>query len=150
EAPKIASSTPVASAASATPEIAVDATHVLPIPARNQAKGAPPSGWCGETAIQEGLLHLGVWAPQAFIHHAGKSAHPDLYSKDLPVALAELGVRYSFYAPKKAGYDAFASWARDAIDEGDPIIGGVKILPTEHPDWGLDHFVTIVGYGTKG
>ena len=37
----------------------------LAIPARKQHEDAPPSGWCGETAIQEGLLHLGVWASHA-------------------------------------------------------------------------------------
>jgi hypothetical protein len=26
----------------------------------------------------------------------------------------------------------------------------VKILPTAHPEWGLDHFVLVVGYGDKG
>jgi len=133
-----------------TPDLAAEATLVLPIPARDQAKEAPKSGWCGETAIQEGLLHLGVWAPQALINRAGHPKHPDLYSQEMPIALAELGVKYTFYAPKKAGFDAFAAFARASLDEGDPVIGGVKILPTEHPEWGLDHFVLIVGYGAKG
>jgi len=26
----------------------------------------------------------------------------------------------------------------------------VKILPTKHPEWGLDHFVLVVGYGERG
>ena len=26
----------------------------------------------------------------------------------------------------------------------------MKILPTKHPEWGLDHFVTVIGYGEKG
>ncbi|MDB5220812.1 MAG: hypothetical protein JWO86_8739 [Myxococcaceae bacterium] len=119
---------------------------VLPITPREHAREAPPEGWCGETAIQEGLLHLGVWAPQRLINKVGKPAHPDLYSTDIPVALTDLGVRYTFY-PGGRGFDAFAAWIRAAIDAGDPVLAGVKILPTKHPEWGLDHFVLVVGYG---
>jgi hypothetical protein len=39
---------------------------------------------------------------------------------------------------------------RGALAEGDPVIAGVKILPTAHPDWGLDHFVLVMGHGPKG
>lgn len=116
-------------------------TFALAIPDRPQAPESPPSGWCGETAIQEGLLHLGMWASQKKIHDAGKSKHPDLYSDELPVALKNLGVVTSTFAGKDYG-----QFVRDAIDEGNPVIAGVKILPTEHPKWGLDHFVLVVGY----
>ena len=122
---------------------------VLPITPREHAHEAPPEGWCGETAIQEGLLHLGVWAPQRLINKVGRPAHPDLYSTDIPVALTELGVRYTSY-PGGRSFDAFAAWIRTALDAGDPVLAGVKILPTKHPEWGLDHFVLVVGYGKEG
>jgi len=122
---------------------------VLPIPARSQAPESPPSGWCGETAIQEGLLHFGIWAPQRLINAAGRPVHPDLYSPDIPVALSALGVRHTFYAGAR-GYEPFAKWVRAAIDEGAPVFAGVKLLPTQHPEWGLDHFVLAVGHGPKG
>jgi hypothetical protein len=144
--------TPPPPSAPVTPPPAIradDATRTLAIPARAQAPESPLSGWCGETAIQEGLLHLGVWAPQRLINKAGRPSHPDLYSPDIPVALTELGVRHSFY-PGPRGFDAFASWARAALDDGDPVLAGVKILPTEHPEWGLDHFVLVVGHGSRG
>lgn len=120
----------------------------LPIPDRAQHPSSPPSGWCGETAIQEALLNLGVWASQRRIHAAGNSKHPDLYSDEIPVALTALGVSFTRYAPsKKTSYEQFV---RDAIDAGRPVLAGVKILPTEHPTWGLDHFVLVVGYGPAG
>jgi hypothetical protein len=122
---------------------------VLPIPARGQAKEAPPEGWCGETAIQEALLYYGVWVPQRIVNRAGKPAHPDLYSNEIPVALTALDVRYTVYAGPR-GYEPFARWARDALDAGDPVLAGVKILPTQHPSWALDHFVLVVGYGAQG
>lgn len=134
----------------ATPrDLVAEATLALPIPARSQAPESPSAGWCGETAIQEGLLHLGVWSPQRLINSAGRPVHPDLYSPDIPVALTELGVRHSFYAGPR-GFEPFAKWARAALAEGVPVLAGVKILPTAHPEWGLDHFVLVVGHGPKG
>lgn len=137
--------------AAATPPAAItdDAALVLPIPARAQAPGAPPSGWCGETAIQEALLHFGVWAPQRFINRAGRPVHPDLYSSEIPVALTELGARFVTYRGAR-GFDAYAAWVRAALDAGDPVLAGLKILPTQHPEWGLDHFVLVIGHGRRG
>src|SRR5688500_8707645 len=130
--------------------LAQAAQVVLPVPARSHAPEAPKEGWCGETAIQEGLLHFGVWAPQRANNKAGKPGHPDLYSPDIPVALEALGVRYSTYQPKTRCFTAYSDWIKKAIDDGVPVLAGVKILRTKHPEWGLDHFVTVVGYGEKG
>lgn len=138
-----------APAAPAAPHALDDAVLTLPIPARAQAPESPPSGWCGETAIQEGLLHLGMWAPQRAVNRAGRPVHPDLYSPELPVALTALGVRHVAYAGPR-GFDVFARWVRTALEAGDPVLAGVKILPTAHPEWGLDHFVLAVGHGPRG
>jgi hypothetical protein len=120
------------------------------IPARSQAPESPSDGWCGETAIQEALLHLGVFAPQAAINAAGHPAHPDLYSNEIPRTLDALGVKYTSYAPARRGYAPFAAWVSAALDEGDPVLAGVKIFPTQHPEWALDHFVLVVAHGEKG
>lgn len=128
--------------------LSVATVVTLPIPDRAQHVDAPPSGWCGETAIQEALLHHGAWVPQRAIHAAGKSKHPDLHSQDVPVALAALGVDFVTHVPKRKG--DFAGFLRGAIDAGDPVFAGVKILPTSHPEWGLDHFVLVVGHGPQG
>ncbi|MBX3187817.1 MAG: hypothetical protein KF819_12410 [Labilithrix sp.] len=149
EVPEPRPALPPPAAASDAGGLERDAKLVLAIPARAQAREAPKAGWCGETAIQEGLLHLGAWAPQRLINAAGRPSHPDLYSPDIPVALTELGVRHTFYASRR-GFDAFARWVRAALEEGDPVLAGVKILPTAHPEWGLDHFVLVVGHGDKG
>lgn len=124
------------------------ALAAIAIDDRKQHPAAPPSGWCGETAIQEALLHFGVWASQRKIHEAGKSKHPDLYSEDIPTALTNLGVSFTMYAPNKK--QSYLDWVREALDAGDPVLAGVKLLPTEHPTWGLDHFVLVVDHGAKG
>ena len=136
--------------ASAPSEVSAEATFALPIPAREQSDESPAEGWRGETAIQEGLLYLGVWAPQRIIHRAGRPRHPDLYADEIPIALTVLGVRYTFYPAKARSFPAFAAWARGALEDGDPVLAGVKILPTAHPRWDLDHFVLVVGHGAKG
>ncbi|MBS2019044.1 MAG: hypothetical protein JST00_39620 [Deltaproteobacteria bacterium] len=139
-----------AAAPSGAPAQTTSTSAALPIPARAQAAESPPSGWCGETAIQEGLLYLGMWAPQRSINRAGRPVHPDLYANEIPAALTALGVRFTPYVARARGYDAFAKWAARAIDDGHPVLAGVKILPTQHPDWGLDHFVLVVGHGSDG
>ncbi len=150
--PPSSSTTTSASSSSpdaAAPDLATEATFALPIPARAQAPESPPSGWCGETAIQEGILFLGLWAPQRLINKAGKPLHADLYATEIPTALTDLGVRYALYGQGR-GYEPFARWTTTSLHEGDPVLAGVKILPTEHPDWGLDHFVLVMGHGEKG
>jgi hypothetical protein len=66
------------------------------------------------------------------------------------VALRSLGVRFSFYSPRESSFDAFRAWIQKALEAGDPVLAGVKVLPTKHPEWGLDHFVLIVGHGVQG
>lgn len=127
-----------------------EAVPTLSIQPRKQSPESPASGWCGETAIQEALLYFGVWAPQRTINRAGKPKHPDLYSSEIPVALTELGLRYELYAPHKGGFTPYVTWIRAALDAGEPVLSGVKLMPTQHPEWGLDHFVLVVGYGPRG
>jgi hypothetical protein len=132
------------------PATGVDAAarRVLDVAPRAQAPESPPEGWCGEAAIQEGLLYLGAYVSQSAIHRAGKPVHPDLYSNEIPVALAALGARHSRFPG--GGYRAFVGWASEALDRGFPVLAGVKLLPTQHPEWGLDHFVLVVGEGEPG
>lgn len=146
-APSVDAGLPGAGAASADP--ADEAELVLAIPARSQAHEAPPSGWCGETAIQEGLLHLGVTMTQAAINKAGHPAHADLYATEIPGALTQLGVRFTPY-PGARGYEPYRAWVVKALEAGHPVLAGVKLVPSEHPSWGLDHFVLVVGHGKRG
>lgn len=133
-----------ASRPAAPPEAAVE----LPVAPRAQAKESPREGYCGETAIQEGLLLLGVYTSQTHVNRLGRPSHPDLYAGDLPVALRALGVRFTAFGG--GGYGAFVAFAREALAAKKPVVAGVKILPTAHPAWGLDHFVLVVGEAKDG
>jgi hypothetical protein len=148
-APRVEPASPPSSSSQSEPREPV-AALVLPIPARTQAAESPSAGWCGETAIQEALLFLGVWASQRVVNRAGSPIHPDLYATELPQALTALGVHYTLYAPPQRGYAPFARWIEGALAQGDPVLAGAKLLPTQHPEWGLDHFVLVVGHGSPG
>lgn len=118
---------------------------VLDVESRDQAPERPSAGWCAETAIQEALLHHGVYVPQRTINRAGKPRMPDLYWDDVPVALKALGVSYERWSGD-GGFGDFIAWTEEHLRNGHPLVTGVKIHPTEHPRWGLDHVVLVVGY----
>jgi len=115
----------------------------LDIPDTGQETRRPDSGWCGEAAIQMALSHYGVYASQQAINRAGKPVHPDLYANEVPVAMSNLGLE--FKAWQGDGMPAFLRWVQGELAAGHPVLLGVKIYPTAHPEWGLDHFVLVVG-----
>ena len=121
----------------------------LDIPARDHAPGHPKEGWCGETAIQEALLYYGGFVPQRLINKAGKPRMPDLYASDIPVAMRALGLKYRWWN-NRGNIHAYIRWIKQQVRAGKPVLVGVKINPTEHPQWGLDHFVLVVGYNSRG
>jgi hypothetical protein len=135
----------------------VDATNVpatatrkgdnllLGIAPRIHALGRPPEGWCGEVAVQEALLYYGIYYPQEQINEAGSPVHPDLYSNEIPRALRTLGVEYQRWSWGPADLGDFLRWVRKQLAAGSPVLTGVKIYPTKHDEWCLDHFVLAVG-----
>jgi hypothetical protein len=118
---------------------------LLDIPARKQAPESPKEGWCAETAIQEAMIYFGKRISQRRINHAGRPSHPDLYWSDLPRALAQLGFKFRRWSGPR-GQKAFVAWVKKQLRAGKPVLAGVKLLPTRHPQWGLDHIVLIVGF----
>lgn len=120
----------------------------LGIPDRSQAPESPKAGWCGETAIQQSMLYYGAFVPQRLINRAGKPKHPDLYWGDMAAAMSQLGVRHRRWS--RGNLPAFLRWIRRELDKGRPVLAGMKIHPTEHPNWGLDHMILVVGYDRRG
>jgi len=105
-------------------------------------------GWCGEACIQMAALYYGAYFPQTTINRAGKPAHPDLYSNDIPVALDALSLESDKWQNQSGGSNLgrFLRWLKTQIRKGYPILVGVKVYPDRHPDWSLDHFVLAVGF----
>jgi hypothetical protein len=120
-------------------------TVLLGIDPRMHALGRPPEGWCGEVAIQEALLYYGVYYPQAEINAAGNPVHPDLYSNEIPRALRNLGMEIRQWPWRPTDLGDFLGWVRKQVSAGLPVLTGVKIYPTKHDEWSLDHFVLAVG-----
>jgi hypothetical protein len=129
--------------ASAVESHAADKAIRLEIPDTGQEKRRPESGWCGEAAIQMAMSYYGAYASQQAINRAGKPLHPDLYSNEIPEAMTNLGLE--FKAWQGEGLPAFLRWVRGELRAGHPVLLGVKIYPTSHPEWNLDHFVLAVG-----
>ena len=115
----------------------------LDIADTGQEQRRPAGGWCGEAAIQMALSYYGAYASQQAINRAGKPEHPDLYAHEIPRAMRNMGLEYSAW--KGDGLEAFLKWIRSQLAEGHPALLGVKIYPTAHPEWALDHFVLAVG-----
>ncbi len=115
----------------------------LDIADTGQEQRRPASGWCGEAAIQMALSYYGAYASQQAINRAGKPEHPDLYAQEIPRAMRNLGLEYSPW--KGDGLGNFSKWVRSQLAGGHPLLLGVKIYPTAHPEWALDHFVLAVG-----
>jgi len=115
----------------------------LDIPDAGQEKRAPEEGWCGESAIQMALGYYGEYASQKAINRAGNPSHPDLNDDDIPTAMKGLGLEFKTWDGK--GLQPFLTWIRGELAAGHPVLLGVKIYPTEHPDWDLDHFVLAAG-----
>jgi hypothetical protein len=118
---------------------------LLGIAPQTHALGRPPEGWCGEVAVQEALMYYGLYYPQEQINEAGRPVHPDLYSNEIPQALRALGADYRMWPTRPTDLGDFLEWVRRQLATGSPVLVGVKIYPTQHPEWGLDHFVLAVG-----
>ncbi len=120
----------------------------LPIVDRQWDEGAPPEGWCGETSIQMAALHFGAWVPQAVANRLGHPTTPDLWEQDVTTALDALGLHYD-PGPKKSPAKLLA-WTVEALRAGHPVILGVKLSPSDHPEWDVDHLVLAVGFSKEG
>lgn len=121
----------------------------LDIPDRPWAPEAPPEGWCGEASIQMAAIHFGAWIPQRLINEAGRPQTPDLWEQDLPTALAALGLEHEEWT-RPGQLESFLDWVVASIRAGRPVIVGVKIYPSLHPDWAVDHLVLAVGFSPAG
>jgi hypothetical protein len=137
----------------ATPDslaIAPPPSVLLPIPNRLQDRDKPPQGWCAEASIQMGLLFFNKMVSQKEINTSGKPKHPDLNSNDINNALKYLNVNFTEWNADNHLLPQFMTWIQSNIAKGYPVICGVKINPTRHPEWPLDHFVLAVGYNESG
>ncbi len=122
---------------------AVAKTVLLDIPETGEERRQPPSGWCGEASIQMAMSYFGAYASQKAINRAGKPAHPDLYEDEMPAAMTNVGLETRPWQGK--GLREYLAWVRAELAAGHPVVVGMKVNPTGHPEWYVDHFVLAVG-----
>jgi hypothetical protein len=123
---------------------------LLPIPNRADEPDAPPEGWDGEISIQMGMAYFNKEVSQKAICSAGKPAHSSLYSDEIDTALDALGVQYFSWDWQNHDLAQFLAWIKTNLVKGYPVFCGIKMYPTRHPEWSLDHFVLVVGYNESG
>ena len=133
---------PLALVASAAGTHAADEAISLEIPDIGQEKRRPRAAGA--------VKRRSRWPCRTTVHTLpaghqprGKPVHPDLYANEVPVAMSSLGLE--FKAWQGEGMPAFLRWVQSELAAGHPVLLGVKIYPTAHPEWGLDHFVLAVG-----
>ncbi len=139
----------VPNALAQTPDSSLTGTHVpdrtirLEIADTGQEKRKPEDGWCGEAAMQMAMSYYGAYTSQKAINRAGNPEHADLYSYEIPRAMRKLGLEY--VAWRGDGLKPYLDWIRGQLADAHPVLVGVKIYPTAHPEWSLDHFMLAVG-----
>lgn len=119
----------------------------LPIEDRRWDPEAPEEGWCGETSIQLAAGWYGAYVSQAKVNALGHPKTPDLWEYDVPIALEAMELHFE-RGPRKAA--PALKWIVEQLRLQRPVVLGVKIVPTEHPEWAVDHLVLAVGFSPEG
>lgn len=120
---------------------------LLPIADRQWDPEAPQEGWCGETSIQLAAGWYGAFVSQAKVNALGQPKTPDLWEHDVPTALRALNMRFE-RGPKSRA--ALLTFMVEQLRLGRPVVLGTKIIPTDHPEWHVDHLVLAVGFSPEG
>lgn len=110
--------------------------------------GVETVGWCGEASIQMIALYYGYYHSQKTINQLGDPQHLDLYSNEIEKVMKKLGFQYSSYVNQSPGsVDHYVEWIKGKLAKKAPVFSGIKRNPSGNPNWSLDHFVVLVGYG---
>lgn len=110
--------------------------------------GVDTVGWCGEASIQMIALYYGYYHSQKTINQLGEPQHLDLYSNEIEKVMKKLGFQYSSYVNQFPGsVDHYVGWVKDNLAQKAPVFSGIKRNPSGNPNWSVDHFIVVVGYG---
>jgi len=116
---------------------------LIPIPPRDYEH----SDFCGEVCIQEALLYFGKNFSQLEINLAGgRDGIIGLWSNEIGIALSNLQVGYQSWGLDSPEYWSYIQILKNKLDQGHPVLVGVKYNPTAHPEWFCDHFILLIGY----
>lgn len=92
-------------------------------------------------------MHFGKNLTQKEINKAGGgNAKEGLWSEGIEVALQNLGVKHKSWRLETPVYSDYVKMIKEKLDQGYPVLAGVKINPTKHAQWFCDHFILIIGY----
>jgi len=130
--------------------------HIIPdiLPPRHRLD--IEEGSCGEACLWSVLHWKGVEITQIEINQEAGFLERGLHADELTIPLREHNVGFINLSESVETSDSVLTARRyreflyddvvAAVKRGNPILIGVKVLPTSFPDWPLDHFVLVVGY----
>ncbi|MCK4252229.1 SEL1-like repeat protein [candidate division WOR-3 bacterium] len=112
-------------------------------------------GSCGECCLWSILQARHIEATQVEINKAGGDPGRGLHVNELFDVLSEydinfvnlsrsLGTSDSILTSKR--YYSFLDNVILKVEQGHPVLIGIKVYPTQSPDWACDHFVLVIGY----
>ncbi len=117
-------------------------TVLIPVQPRPQEH----DDFCGEVCVQQAMYYFGRPISQMEINQAGGlDGSRGLWSDEIVTALENLNVSHEWwkYSPD---YWAYVDFLKSKLDQGHPVLVGVKLYPGSHPEWFTDHFILLVGY----
>ncbi len=121
------------------------ASVLLPI----EPRAYDQEDFCGEVCIQEALRHFGKDVPQLEINRVGGGdGVQGLWSEGIETMLKNIKFGYRSWRLESPDYAQYVEMLKGKLAQGHPILVGVKINPTQHPDWFCDHFILLVGYNS--
>lgn len=113
-------------------------------------------GSCGEACLWSILNAKGVDITQMEINHEAGFPGRGLHAYELTIPLKKHKIKFFHREKSVETSDSSLTTQRyrdflyqdviAKVKEGNPVLIGVKVLPTRFPEWPLDHFILIVGY----
>ena len=107
--------------------------------------------YCAEVCIQEALMYYGMNLSQDDINKAGgKDNSSGLENREqITQALNNLGANFEtwyFTQGQDMNYSEYLDFLKSKLSQGFPVLAGVKINPTKHPEWINDHYILLAGF----
>ena len=107
-------------------------------------------GSCGEACLSTIFDMQGKPMSQEKINKAGGNPGRGLYGDEIIKVLKEKEITYKDISINTRNISVYL-YKRiiPSIKANNPVLLGVTVYPTEHPEWLLDHFILLVGYDSS-
>ena len=116
-------------------------------------------GSCGENCLWTICDAKGINVTQLELTFAGADTARGLHSDELFTVMDKYDIGYIDLTRSLNASDSVSTALRykeylydtviNTVKKGNPVLIGIKVYPTDFPQWFVDHFVLVVGYNKK-